>query len=140
MVDTWEIFVPIALLIGVGIAIFFYVVPYNYGKHVQKATITRGIAARQGTNLVLSCPVGKSIRLGKVNYLCGEIDQTTYQPVCDPMLENGNLNPATTLDAADLFKDCKGNTCTVSVPAPALPGCTSCQDVHLMGTYDCVPN
>lgn len=166
MIGTFELGGMIILFLLVCIAVFFYVVSYRFGNTLETATITRGLNAKSGQRLHLSCPTGKVIKLERVNYVCSNAtgpngsEGSGYDPVSNGMPDDGNknstdvygaFNTKTTLDASSdpNLAACVGKQyCDFVVPStftfppygnqPAPVNCDNGKDAWLIGSYDCV--
>ena len=112
---------------------------------VKGAVITHGVTGFVGDTVHLICPAGKTIRPVDARYACDILDNqgTINYDLgigCDPFLQDGTYNPATTMDAKSLLAPTRGKrTATIEIPPISLcDGKAMCTNVMMIGTYDCV--
>jgi hypothetical protein len=140
-----EAFIIITLIVAVVVALVWLLVAWNFGKKMDQAKNTRGLNALNGTQLNLTCPVGKKISINAARYICIGTD-TVGNLVCDPMNADGTFSDSTTADATADLAQCNGlQKCTVTVNGDLSNQCSggnntaTCSNIAVSGVYDCIP-
>ena len=148
--NTTKIFLIIILIVGMIVALWWFVIPLRYRLSLNKFTYARGANAWKANQHVnLSCGVGKEICVYKATQICTIPDSNNFESShADPMSISskkgiggyGDFDPTTTVDLTDsLGKQCNGKgECRYRfIPNNSL-ACPA-ENSQLISTYTCVP-
>ena len=146
MVSAGAYFAILALLLFVGIAIFWLLTALKFGAKIGAHVFTRAVSITGANNSgTLACPADRKINIFRARYVCGTLDgaHPAMQACDDPGLSSGNYSPTSTSDASnDLRNVCEGKSnCVFTLPAGVLDAqCANCDaDLQLNASYDCRP-
>lgn len=143
-VTATQYFAIFALLLFLGIALFWLGTALRFGGAMGQTVYTRGLAiVGEGRAGRLSCPAGRKIRIFRGRYMCGASDLAGRE-VCDPFTPSGGFSEATRSAVEELEGACNGKSeCTFTLGRGLLPeGCDGVcdpEEVMLNASYDCVP-
>jgi len=162
MIYTFDFVGFVLLFIGVGVAIWYFVIAWRYRNAINKAVYVRGAnVAGSNKKASLQCGSGKKICMNKATIICSvpQPHSSTWTdptfpsnfetPQTDPIASGldgnakyGEYNPKTTSNILDkMKKECNGkNECVYDFSADPFPNGIVCkaENTQLISTYYCV--
>ena len=158
MITTTEIVLIVMLTIGVGVAIWWFVVAEKYKSYLGKYSYTRGANATNGNKIEFSCGGGKKICLYRATQICtrpgaNNFETSSLEPIAsgDSSLDEGanvmygDFNPQTTIDLTKEIGNLVNgkNKAEYTFNAPTgwkAPNGVACNgNSQLIATYACIP-
>jgi len=157
MISTIEIVLLVMLTIGLGVAIWWFVVAEQYKSHLRDYSYARGANALNGQTVNLKCDSDKEICVYRATQICTRPDSknfetTSLEPIAsgDEKIDGarafyGDFNPATTIDLTQkMGHDCNGKEeCQYhfeASPGWQAPNGVACNgNTQLIATYSCIP-
>jgi hypothetical protein len=135
----FPLWLDMSLVFLVGVAIWALIVGMIFWYRNRDFVYARGATGTSGDQTTLTCPVGTVIKVGTTHLQCADLNSTGKQPLCDPFLNTGLVDPTTTQDITSQIEQvCTGqNTCSFTVPPPTNGVCGGCQNFQMVGTYTC---
>lgn len=113
---------------------------------IASRTETRGFSASEGDTIQFSCPSGKSISVYRATAICGDMTNGMISNTgCDPdtVPDPSSPNIGHSLDMTSTVGQAVNGQPTGSYAVPSgLTVCASgstCNNIMISGTYDCVP-
>ncbi len=144
----------VLLAIGLGIAIWWFVIAEKYRSYLGKYAYARGAnATAAGQTLNLTCDQDKEICVYRAVQICTVPDDHNFEssplePIASGLGKNnaayGDFDPDTTVDmTSELNEKCKGQkNCSFMFtpkPWPHNGSCPSDSNTQLISTYSCIP-
>lgn len=153
MISTFEIVGMILLVIGMIIAIWWYIVAEKYNNYLKSYSYSRGAHAEDGQTVNLSCDSGKEICVFRATQICTVPDKNNFEssPMGDPIASGkdgttpyGAFNPNTTVSRTqDMGNSCNGKTTASyvfnSIDFPSGDSWNCPGGTQLISTYTCIP-
>lgn len=149
--STFEVIGMFLLAILFGIAVWWFIVSWQYRSYLKHASYARGAnATEEGQTLNLSCDQGKEICVYRATQICSDPDSNNFEnQQTDPISSGldgknsyGDFNSDTTVDrTADMSRECNGKqTSSFKFAAKGWPNGMTCHGkTQLISTYSCIP-
>lgn len=157
MITTIEIVLLVMLTIGLGVAIWWFVVAEKYKSYLRDYSYTRGANVINGQTAELSCGNDKEICVYRATQICTRPDANNFETSSlDPIATGdmkidgarafyGDFNPQTTIDrTSHMASACNGKEkCKYPFKVPQgwqAPNGVACNgNTQLIATYSCIP-
>lgn len=157
MISTMEIVLLVMLTIGLGVAIWWFVVAEKYSSYLGGYSYSRGANVLNGQTAKLMCDSDKEICIHRATQICTLPNEKNFETSSlEPMASGvqkidgarafyGDFNPQTTVDRTqDMAQACKGKEkCEYKFEAPqgwtARNGVACNGNSQLIATYTCIP-
>ncbi len=149
-ISTLEIVFMVLLAIGVGIAIWWYIVADNYRKYLGGITYARGANGEDGDTINLVCDSDREICVYRATQTCTDPNSNNFEnsstdPISngtDDSVEYGQFNPNTTVDLiSDMGNECNGKQkCSYEFSADWSQSPLGCAGIsQIISSYTCIP-
>lgn len=152
MASSTEIFIVIMSIIGVTIALWYFIVADKYKRQMNSKPYARGASVRGlGTDVNMKCDEGQQICVYRATQICSSPDANNFENrATDPISKGdtttfyGEFDPNTTVDITDALGDSSnGNESKIvnfADVAAEFPGAMTCapDDTQLIATYKCI--
>jgi len=157
MITTTEIVLLVMLTIGLGVAIWWFVVAEKYKSYLRDYSYSRGANVLNGQTAQLTCGPDKEICVYRATQICtrpgnNNFETSSLEPIAsgDEKIDGarafyGDFNPATTHDLTqDMGAKCNGKEkCDYPFSAASgwqAPNGVACNgNTQLIATYACIP-
>lgn len=145
------------LTIGVGVAIWWFIVAEQYKSYLGRYSYARGANSMNGKSVNFSCEAGKKVCLYRATQICSRPDNKNFEtsslePIAsgDSSIDGahvryGDFNPRTTVDLTQEIKARVNGKSNASYDFNIPPGWkgpngVQCNgDTQLIATYSCIP-
>lgn len=149
MLNTFEIFCILILIISIGIGIYFFYSQKKYENYLNTSSFARGCNMVANETKTLTCGNNHVISIESARQICTGQDSSNFDMGSnndlESMLKTGRFNPETTVNfKKTLGKSCNGKSkCNFTFNPEDFPNGKMCSasgsEIHLIGTYLCVP-
>jgi len=157
MISTTEIVLLVMLVIGLGVAIWWFVVAEKFSIYLKNYSYARGANALNGQTVDLTCGDDKEICLYRATQICTRPDSKNFEtsslePIAsgDVKIDGarafyGDFNPDTTIDLTrEMGSEVNGKQKTsytfTAAPGWKAPNGVACNgNTQLIASYSCIP-
>lgn len=157
MISTTEIVLLVMLTIGLGVAIWWFVVAEKFKSYLRDYSYARGANALNGQTAQLTCGPDKEICVYRATQICTRPDSHNFETSSLEPIASGNakidgdhafygdFNPATTIDltqhvGAQANGKEKASYAFNAAPGWKAPNGVACNgNTQLLATYACIP-
>lgn len=153
MIYTLDFVAGALLAIGLGIAVWWFVVAYKYKNHIDSYSFTRGanvIGSQKKAQL--SCDSGHNICVYRATMIYSDPQPGNFEAIpTDPIASGtsgsskyGDYDPTTTVSLTDkMGQECNGKSqCSYDFSKEQFPkvGTYNPDKIQLISSYTCIPS